>query len=64
MLLENNKFIEILYCKRIEVITSLSVSEKENKIEIDGNKLAPGIYFYTLWVNGEFIAVKKMERTK
>ncbi|PCJ23678.1 MAG: hypothetical protein COA97_11180 [Flavobacteriales bacterium] len=45
-------------------IRRIELHEKENKIEIDGNELAPGIYFYTLWVNGEFIAVKKMERTK
>lgn len=35
----------------------------KNKIEVNTTNFTPGIYFYSLWVNSEYITVKKMEKT-
>ena len=40
----------------------ISLSEWENKFEVKGNELGNGIFFYTLYINGEYVQTKKMTR--
>ncbi|MBV6485208.1 MAG: hypothetical protein KFKLKKLM_01761 [Flavobacteriales bacterium] len=34
----------------------------ENKVELRGNELGYGIFFYSLYINGEYIQTKKLTR--
>jgi hypothetical protein len=45
-------------------IKRIALTEMENKIEVIGNEIGFGIFFYTLYVNEEYVKTKKMTRTK
>ena len=45
-------------------LKSLSLNKGNNQIELNGNELGYGIFFYTLYINDEFIETKKMVRIR
>ena len=42
----------------------LSLNKGNNQIELNGNELGYGIFFYTLYINDEFVQTKKMVRIR
>ncbi|OFY96843.1 MAG: hypothetical protein A3K10_08685 [Bacteroidetes bacterium RIFCSPLOWO2_12_FULL_31_6] len=38
------------------------LSTSKNKVELQGNELGYGIFFYSLYINGEYIQTKKLIR--
>jgi type IX secretion system substrate protein len=45
-------------------IKRIALTEMENQYEVKGDELGFGIFFYSLYVNGEYVKTKKMTRTK
>jgi len=43
-------------------IKTINLNDSNNKIEINGNELGYGMFFYSLYVNGEYVQTKKMTR--
>ena len=40
------------------------LTETNNQVEVNGEELGYGIFFYSLYINGELVETKKMARMR
>jgi type IX secretion system substrate protein len=45
-------------------LMEIELTQQENKLEINGNKLGYGVFFYSLYINKRFMITKKMTRMR
>jgi Subtilase family len=45
-------------------LKQIELSQTENEVELNGNKLGYGVFFYSLYINDEFVTTKKMTRMR